>query len=174
MCYILPLTVRQKDNTCGGALATSISKMVLMMILSGGVLLMSSWRVADQNGGEEAVNSVATVHHSDLATISDEDGVGKKMLASYYGRSLEGSPMANGHTFDAENYTAAHRSLPFGTKLEVSYGGESVRVAVTDRGPYVAGRDLDLSLAAAQKIGLTGQGEAPVRVRVISRAEARS
>jgi rare lipoprotein A (peptidoglycan hydrolase) len=153
---------------CGGVLATSISKKALMVILSGGVLLTASCAVADDNGGDEAINSVATVHHSDLDTISGQDGVGKKMVASYYGRSLEGSPMANGHTFDADDYTAAHRSLPFGTKLEVSYGGESVRVAVTDRGPYVAGRDLDLSLVAAQKIGLTGQGEAPVRVRVIS------
>jgi rare lipoprotein A (peptidoglycan hydrolase) len=153
---------------CGGVLATSISKKALMVILSGGVLLTASCAVADDNGGDEAINSVATVHHSDLDTISGQDGVGKKMVASYYGRSLEGSPMANGHTFDADDYTAAHRSLPFGTKLEVRYGGESVRVAVTDRGPYVAGRDLDLSLVAAQKIGLTGQGEAPVRVRVIS------
>jgi rare lipoprotein A (peptidoglycan hydrolase) len=155
-------------------LTTSISKKALMVILSGGVLVTASCAVAKDSGGE-AINSVATVHHSDLDTIpSGEDGVGKKMLASYYGRSLEGSPMANGHPFDAEDYTAAHRSLPFGTMLEVSYGGESVRVAVTDRGPYVAGRDLDLSLAAAQRIGLSGQGEAPVRVRVISLAEARS
>jgi rare lipoprotein A len=48
----------------------------------------------------------------------------------------------------------------------VSYGGESVRVTVTDRGPYVAGRDLDLSLAAAQEIGITGTGETPVRVEI--------
>jgi rare lipoprotein A len=76
--------------------------------------------------------------------------------------------MANGRPFDADDYTAAHKTLPFGTELAVSYGGETVRVTVTDRGPYVAGRELDISLAAAQKIGLTGKGEAPVRVDVLS------
>ncbi len=49
----------------------------------------------------------------------------------------------------------------------MSYGGESVRVTVNDRGPYVAGYNLDLSLAAARKLGLTGPGSAPVRVRVL-------
>ncbi len=89
------------------------------------------------------------------------------MLASSYDRTLEGEPMANGQTFDADDYTAAHKSMPFGTEMEVSYGGKSVRVTITDRGPYAAGRDLDLSLAAAQEIGLAGKGEAPVRVRVV-------
>ncbi|MEJ7819226.1 MAG: septal ring lytic transglycosylase RlpA family protein, partial [Rubrobacteraceae bacterium] len=52
--------------------------------------------------------------------------------------SLEGSPTATGEPFEPEGYTAAHKSLPLGTKLEVGYGGESVRVVVNDRGPYVA------------------------------------
>ncbi len=86
------------------------------------------------------------------------------MMASYYGHALEGQPVAGGQPFDADAFTAAHKSLPFGTRLEVAYAGESVRVIVMDRRPYVARRDLDLSLAAAREIGLTGPGEAPVRV----------
>ena len=129
----------------------------------------------DDSGGDDAVNDVASVHHSDLGSVPREEkdsthvekDPATTMLASYYGRELEGQTMANGQPFDADAYTAAHKSLPFGTKLQVSYGGESVRVTVTDRGPYVAGRDLDLSLAAAQRLGLTGQAEAPVRVRVL-------
>ena len=89
------------------------------------------------------------------------------MLASYYGRELEGNLTASGEPFDADAYTAAHRTLPLGTRLRVSLGGESVVVTVNDRGPYVAGRDLDLSLAAAQDIGLTYSGEALVRVAVL-------
>jgi rare lipoprotein A len=89
------------------------------------------------------------------------------MSASYYGYSLEGNETASGEPFDPEGYTAAHRTLPLGTRLLVSYGGESVRVTVNDRGPYVAGRDLDLSLAAAREIGLTAPGSAPVRVSVL-------
>ena len=147
-----------------GALTSSISKVALIAILAGGALLVGSCAIL---GGEgEAVDSLAIVHHSELDSIPrGVKGPARTMLASYYGRTLEGRPMANGHPFDADGYTAAHRSLPFGTKLEVSYEGESVRVTVTDRGPYVSDRDLDLSLAAARRIGLTGPGEAPVRVR---------
>jgi hypothetical protein len=95
------------------------------------------------------------------------EGPATTMMASYYGRALEGHPMANGQPFDPDAYTAAHKSLPFGTELEVSLGDKSVRVTVTDRGPYAPGRDLDLSPAAARKIGLTGRGVAPVRVRMV-------
>ena len=88
-------------------------------------------------------------------------------MASYYGRALEGHLMANGQPFDPDALTAAHKTLPFGTQLEVTYGGRSVRVTITDRGPYVAGRDLDLSLAAARKLGMLSRGVAPVRVRIV-------
>ncbi len=142
-------------------------------MLAGGHLLAGP--LDGLGNGDDAVNNVVGVHHSDLGSIPHEEkdtahverNPAWTMVASYYGRELEGQPMANGQPFDADAYTAAHKSLPFGTKLEVSYGGDSVRVTVTDRGPYVAGRQLDLSLAAAQRIGLTGQGEAPVRVRIV-------
>jgi rare lipoprotein A len=114
---------------------------------------------------DDAVFDVSAVHHSGPGGIPQGSRDDKKMLASYYGRTLEGQTMANGQPFDADDYTAAHKSLPFGTELAVSYAGESVRV--TDRGPYVPGRDLDLSLAAAQEIGITGTGEVPVRVEVL-------
>ncbi|HET7270664.1 MAG TPA: septal ring lytic transglycosylase RlpA family protein [Rubrobacter sp.] len=158
-------------------MALSISKITVLAILAGGNMFAGAVPGPDSSG-DDAVNDVASVHHADLGSIPHEktheiNSAHKEkdpawtMLASYYGRELEGQPMANGQPFDADAYTAAHKSLPFGTKLEVSYGGESVRVTVTDRGPYVAGRDLDLSLAAAQRIGLTGAGEAPVRVKVL-------
>ena len=152
-------------------MASSISKAAFIATLLFGIILLAlSYASLAGDGEDGAVPGVATIHHSDFDSIPRAaEGPVRTMLASYYGRTLEGRPMANGHPFDADDYTAAHRSLPFGTKLEVSYGGESVRVIVTDRGPYVSGRDLDLSLAAAQQIGLTGPGEAPVRVRVSGR-----
>lgn len=88
------------------------------------------------------------------------------LVASYYGRSLAGNPTASGEPYDPEGYTAAHRSLPLGTRLLVSRGDESVRVTVNDRGPHAAGHDLDLSLAAARELGLIGPGSALVRVTV--------
>ena len=84
------------------------------------------------------------------------------MVASWYGPGFEGAATASGEPFDPDDYTAAHRTLPFGTKLIVTYGGRSVVVRVNDRGPYVTGRDLDLSQAAAEYIGLTAVGVATV------------
>ena len=82
-------------------------------------------------------------------------------LASWYGTE-SGNRTANGEHFDGSSLTAAHRSLPFGTRLRVTYKGKSVVVRLNDRGPYVKGRSLDLSRAAAAKIGLIRPGVARV------------
>lgn len=79
-------------------------------------------------------------------------------LASWYGEELAGSPTASGEAYDPYGYTAAHKTLPLGTELVVSYGGSSVQVTVNDRGPYVGDRALDLSQGAAQAIGLDQAG----------------
>ena len=79
-------------------------------------------------------------------------------LASWYGPGLAGNPTASGEPYDPYDYTAAHKRLPLGTELVVTYGGRSVNVTVNDRGPYVGGRDLDLSQSAARAIGLTRAG----------------
>jgi rare lipoprotein A len=87
------------------------------------------------------------------------------LVASWYGDELRGSATANGERFDPGAMTAAHKTLPFGTLLRVTLGSRWVVVRVNDRGPYVAGRDLDLSQAAAQAVGLGGVG--PVQVEVL-------
>lgn len=89
------------------------------------------------------------------------------MMASYYGYSHAGNMTASGVPFDPNGFTAAHKTMPLGTPLLVSYGGKSVDVIVNDRGPYVDGIDIDLSQAAAEAIGLTGPGVAPVEVVVL-------
>ena len=80
------------------------------------------------------------------------------VLASWYGSELAGSPTASGEPYDPSGYTAAHKTMPLGTELVVSYGGSSVQVTVNDRGPYIPGRELDLSQGAAQAIGLDQAG----------------
>jgi len=85
------------------------------------------------------------------------------MVASWYGAE-SGNRTANGERFDGTSLTAAHKTLPFGTRLRVSYGGRSVVVRINDRGPYVRGRSLDLSHAAARRIGLVPAGVARVCV----------
>jgi rare lipoprotein A len=88
-------------------------------------------------------------------------------MASFYGNE-SGSKTASGQRFNQNAMTCAHRSLPFGTKLRVTHGGQSVVVTVNDRGPFVRGRVLDLSTAAARAVGLTGAGVGRVTAEVIS------
>lgn len=89
--------------------------------------------------------------------------------ASYYGPGFDGKQTASGEIFDQNDFTCAHKSLPFGTKLKVVRvdNGSSVVVRVNDRGPYVDGRILDLSVAAGKKIGLDKVGHAKVVATVI-------
>ena len=82
----------------------------------------------------------------------------EETLASWYGPGLYGLPTASGEPYDASGYTAAHKTLPLGTKLVVSYRGRSVPVTINDRGPYVGNRELDLSEGAAQALGFTQTG----------------
>lgn len=77
--------------------------------------------------------------------------------ASFYG-SESGSKTASGQRFNQNAMTAAHRTLPFGTRLKVTHGGRSVVVTVNDRGPFIKGRVLDLSKGAARAVGLTSRG----------------
>jgi rare lipoprotein A len=89
--------------------------------------------------------------------------------ASYYGRELQGNRTASGERFNAEGFTAAHRTLPLGTKLRVTNlaNGRSVIVRVNDRGPFVRSRLIDVSLGAAREINMVGSGRARVKLEVL-------
>src|SRR5579859_3295342 len=87
-------------------------------------------------------------------------------VASFYGNE-SGSRTASGQRFNQNAMTAAHRSLPFGTKLRVTHGDRSVVVTINDRGPFVRGRVLDLSTGAARAIGLPGVGVGHVTAEVM-------
>lgn len=101
------------------------------------------------------------------ASIGSTGGRSFAGKASYYG-SESGSRTASGQRFNQNAMTAAHRSLPFGTKLRVTHRGQSVIVTVNDRGPFIRGRVLDLSKGAARAIGLTGAGVGHVTAEVVS------
>jgi rare lipoprotein A len=95
-------------------------------------------------------------------------GLGKTGIASYY---WEPQRLASGGRFNPHGMTAAHKTLPFGTRVRVKHlgNGRSVDVRINDRGPYVAGRIIDLSKAAAAEIGMTEQGVARVSMTVLGR-----
>ena len=85
------------------------------------------------------------------------------MLASWYGPYFHGRTTANGETYNMYGITAAHKTLPFGTKLRICYQ-RCVDVRINDRGPYIGARELDLSYGAAKAIGLIDPGVANVKV----------
>lgn len=89
--------------------------------------------------------------------------------ASFYADKFEGSMTASGEKYKRNKLTAAHKSLPFGTKIRVTNlaNNESVEVVVNDRGPYVENRIIDLSRAAAEKLGFVSQGLADVKLEVV-------
>ena len=89
--------------------------------------------------------------------------------ASYYGEEFHGRNTASGEIFNKWDYTCAHKKLPFNTKVKVTNlkNQKSVVVRVNDRGPFVKGRIIDLSFAAAKKIGMVKQGVVKVKIEVI-------
>ncbi len=95
------------------------------------------------------------------------------VFASYYGEPFHGRPTSSGEPFDMNAYTAAHRTLPFGTMVEVTNleNGKKVIVRINDRGPFVGNREIDLSRAAAEAIGMIGQGIARVSIKRVGQQE---
>lgn len=102
------------------------------------------------------------------ASVTPSSGTGRSFagMASFYGNE-SGSKTASGQRFNQNALTAAHRSLPFGTKLRVTHGSRSVVVTINDRGPFIKGRVLDLSTAAAREVGLTSAGVGRVVAEVM-------
>ena len=93
----------------------------------------------------------------------------KTVVASWYGEQFSGRKTASGVRFDPRRLTAAHKTLPLGTRVRVTNPrtGASVLVTINDRGPYVGRREIDLSKAAAREVGILSRGVAPVLLEVL-------
>jgi len=90
-------------------------------------------------------------------------------FSSYYAHKFHGRPTASGEIFDMNDLTAAHRELPLGTVIRVTHmgNGRKVTVKVNDRGPFIEGRILDLSLGAAKRLGMVQEGVAKVMIEIV-------
>ena len=116
-----------------------------------------------------------STEHTPSRTSRTSTSTGDKALlvlegvASYYADAFHGKQAANGEIFDMNDLTAAHRTLPFGTTVRVTNlaNQKNVIVRIIDRGPYVEGRIIDLSLAAAKSVDMIGSGTAKVRIEVV-------
>lgn len=110
----------------------------------------------------------------DLATVEPATAPAAQAieggLASYYGQQFHGRRTASGEAFDMHAMTAAHRTLPFGTLVQVTNpaNGQSVTVRINDRGPFHANRVIDISRAAATQIGLIAAGKGRVELAVVT------
>src|SRR3954452_17437728 len=121
-------------------------------VLLGGGITEASAKSHRHHHGHRAHHAAASSWRDANASIGG--GHTFSGVASFYGNE-SGSKTASGARFNQSAMTAAHRSLPFGTRLRVTHGGQSVVVTINDRGPFIRGRVLDLSTGAARAIGLT-------------------
>jgi len=113
-----------------------------------------------------AVTPAALVLSVAIFVLMTVNGFACQMVtASYYGAE-SGNRTASGLRFDGSQWLVAHKSLPFGTKLRLTYRGRSVIVPVEDRGPYIAGRTLDLSEAVARALGTKASGTARICMEI--------
>ncbi len=122
----------------------------------------------------KATAKVASAPKKSKAKVAKASSGGSSFqsgVASWYGGNFHGRKTANGETYNMNALTAAHKTLPFGTKVRVTNtrNGGSVVVRINDRGPFIAGRVIDLSRAAASQIGVTSSGVAPVKLAILGR-----
>jgi rare lipoprotein A len=112
---------------------------------------------------------VTTPPDADLADPDPAERLLGEGMASYYGAELAGHRTASGERFDPRELTAAHRTLPFGSKVRVTNpaNGRSVVVRINDRGPFARGRLIDLSRSAAERIGLVARGHGEVELALL-------
>lgn len=151
--------------------------MRIAIILAGALALAASPAVADTDtsdwvskvfsGADRVPSSGAKSSRGSGTRVASVSSSGASSgVASYYWQPQR---VASGGTFNPNALTAAHKTLPFGTRVRVTSlaSGRSVDVVINDRGPFVRGRVIDLSRRAAQVIGMTGAGVASVRLEVL-------
>jgi rare lipoprotein A len=140
--------------------------------LTGLTALVATLTVSTAASATPSVNSIQPNSIESKQLIAQSVG-----QASFYGNQPgEGGPLtANGERYNPGGYTAAHRTLPFGTRVRVTSPstGRSVVVRINDRGPYAGNRVIDLSVGAARAIGLTSAGVGTVRMEVVGGGEGR-
>ena len=148
---------------------TALALFAATLLLGAGVTEASakSKKHHRHHHSHHAAKSKASLLNANAA-IAPSSGSGRSFsgMASFYGNE-SGSKTASGQRFNQNAMTAAHRSLPFGTKLKVTHGSRSVVVTINDRGPFIKGRVLDLSTGAARAVGLTSRGVGRVVAEVM-------
>ena len=146
---------------------TALALFAATLLIGAGITEASAKSKRHHHHSHHAAKSKASLLDANAA-IAPSSGSGRSFsgMASFYGNE-SGSKTASGQRFNQNAMTAAHRSLPFGTKLKVTHGSQSVVVTINDRGPFIKGRVLDLSTGAARAVGLTSRGVGRVVAEVM-------
>lgn len=168
--------LKSKNSTLGAVTQsrTALALFAATLLVGGGITEASAKSKhrhhqahhASNGSSKASANKAAWRDANAAATPASGGGRTFSGMASFYGNE-SGSKTASGQRFNQNAMTAAHRTLPFGTKLRVTHGARSVVVTINDRGPFIRGRVLDLSTGAARAVGLTGAGVGRVTAEVI-------
>ena len=148
----------------------SLGKILFVLVfvaLVGFTMVVNDDKITEPEVSEAVVGNTEETVTADRSLVEFiEKG---NMKASWYGPGFHGKKTANGEIYDQMSFTAAHKSLKFGTLLKITNpkNNRFVVVRINDRGPYVSGRDLDLSKAAALELGLMKKGVAKLKIEEI-------
>jgi len=151
-------------------LLRSLAKILFVLVLValvGFTLVVNEDKITESVVAEDVVSVEEESITADRSLVEFVDK--GSMKASWYGPGFHGRKTANGEIYDQMSFTAAHKSLKFGTLLKITNqkNNKSVVIRINDRGPYIHGRDLDLSKAAALELGMVRKGVARFKVEEI-------
>lgn len=147
---------------------TDVYSLRSFLLLIPAALLLTSCGVVQRTAGPSDVKPKPALSDEDMTSYKAGDVI-QEGLASWYGPKFHGKLTANGEIYEMDDLTAAHRTLPFNTRIRVTNqsNGKSVDVRVNDRGPYVGDRIIDLSRGAAQAIDMIDDGVGHVRLQLL-------
>ena len=148
----------------------SLAKILFVLVLValvGFTLVVNEDKITEPVVTQDVVSAEEETITADRSLVEFVDK--GSMKASWYGPGFHGRKTANGEVYDQNSFTAAHKSLKFGTLLKITNlkNNKSVVIRINDRGPYIHGRDLDLSKAAAIELGMVKKGVAKIKVEEI-------
>ena len=149
-----------------------------LAIVACAAFVPTAARTAPATSADDASDEAPSKHHAKAsakksAMSKDDSSTTRKGMASFYSRNLAGNKTSSGQRYDPKALTAAHRSLPMGTKLKIvnPKNDKSVVVTVNDRGPVPKNRMIDLSNAAANQLGMTKSGVTKVETEVVGKTD---
>lgn len=149
-------------------LHTAMCLLIIACLLGGLIAVGLAYRVEHINTTDlsaKLASSQAELAEVKIRLDEARDAIKEySAIASWYGPGFHGRRAADGSIYDQAAYTIAHKTLPFGTIVVLEYKGRRVPAVVTDRGPYIEGRDFDLSLGLAKRLGLVAKGVDEIRV----------